>query len=362
MTISMNQKIYIKAHSQIYKDKYESKVIAINSSDLHVAMPYDMGRIVLLGVGTRIEVYDSQDNLLFHSIIREKNHSDLPYLKLDLPSGNIIEGKLKENKACRVIAITSGKGGVGKTNFTINLGIALSQLGYKTVIIDADLGTANVDVLMNIKPTFSLTDVINGQKEILDVIVEGPKGVLLIPGGSGIQTLANLSQDQLDYTATKLQQLEQFADFLLIDTGAGLNNSVVSFVLAADEVLVVTTPEPHAITDAYAIIKVMTEQDKEINPNLIINRAETKEEATAVAHRIQNVVKRFLNLEMTYLGYIIDDPHVLKSVKATTPVYIKFPFAPASKCINSIALNITNTQPKLSASKSFFHKIKRLFS
>lgn len=354
-----NQTIFIKPYSQIYKGIYQSQVLTINGDLVETSMPYHEGKIVLIGVGTTVEVLDDEKKLLFISHITEKSHGNLPRLSIRLPN-DIKKTDSESEKKCRVIAITSGKGGVGKTNITINMAIALAQLKQRVIIIDADLGTANVDVLMNLKAKHSLKDVINGEKEVLDVIMEGPGGVQLIPGGSGFLNLANLKKQELMQIISKIQVLEQYADYLLIDTGAGLNNNVISFILAADEVIVVTTPEPHAITDAYAIIKVMVEQSKKVKTSLIINRTDSSKEGLQVADKIQAVVKRFLSIDTSYLGSVLDDSNVRRGVKSVTPFIIKYPNTIASKNMVQVAKALLNEEAV--AETSFFNKLRNIFS
>jgi flagellar biosynthesis protein FlhG len=177
-------------------------------------------------------------------------------------------------RSARVITVTSGKGGVGKTNITINLAIALSEMGKKVVILDADFGLANIDVLFGIVPRHSLVDVIKNRKNILEILSEGPMNTRFISGGSGVEEMVKLDRAQLQKFVENISLLDKIADVILVDTGAGLSENVMSFVMAADEVLLVTTPEPTSITDAYALIKMVSNRDREKKIKVIINRAE----------------------------------------------------------------------------------------
>ncbi|MGI6225623.1 MAG: MinD/ParA family protein, partial [Peptococcales bacterium] len=165
-----------------------------------------------------------------------------------------ISGK---SRLTKVITVASGKGGVGKTNFTLNFGLALAELGQKVLILDADLGLANVDVILGIVPKYNLLHVINDEKELSEIVIEGPKGIKIIPGGSGIYELADLKEWQLERFLIRLTTLEKEYDYLLIDTGAGISKNVLDFALAADEIFIITTPEPTSITDAYGLIKTL---------------------------------------------------------------------------------------------------------
>ncbi|GAB4257818.1 MinD/ParA family protein [Thermincola ferriacetica] len=187
-------------------------------------------------------------------MIRQKNYAFL-LEPLKTKSSQKSKGT---GKKTRIIAVTSGKGGVGKTNFTINFALSLMAYGQKVIVLDADLGLANIDVILGISPKYNLYHVLKGEKTIQEIIVPGPQGLQIIAGGSGIQELANLRRWQVEQFIAKLGELEGLADILIIDTAAGLSRNVMSFVLAADEVIVITTPEPTAITDAYGLVKVMT--------------------------------------------------------------------------------------------------------
>ena len=178
---------------------------------------------------------------------------------------------LSKNSA-RVVTVTSGKGGVGKTNLTINLGIKLSQLGLKVIIIDADLGLSNIDVALGKTPKYNLSDVINYRKGIIEIMEDGPEGIKFISGGSGIQDLIKINKNQLANLLIELGKLDEEADIIFIDTGAGLSDNVLSFIYAAKEIILIATPEPTSITDAYALIKIIAQKDRNKDIKLIINR------------------------------------------------------------------------------------------
>ncbi len=241
------------------------------------------------------------------------------------------------SKTAKIITVTSGKGGVGKTNITANLGIILSELGYKVTILDGDLGLANIDVLFGIIPEFTLLDVIYNKKNILQVISKGPRNVNFISGGSGVEELIKLEKNQLDFFIRNITLLDKLSDIILIDTGAGLSESVMKFVMAADEVILVTTPEPTSITDAYALIKMVSARDKEKLIKVIVNRAESSIEAWEVLNRLSDVTEKFLNLKLYPLGYVLHDDLVVKAVKMQQPFTISFPKSVASKQIKEIS-------------------------
>lgn len=271
-----------------------------------------------------------------------------------------IKGKQKRT---RVIAVTSGKGGVGKTNFTVNFALALMSLGQRVIILDADLGLANIDVILGINPAFNLYHVLKGEKSIQDIITTGPQGIQLIAGGSGMQELANLRRWQVDQFIGKLEQLEGMADILIIDTAAGLSRNVMSFLQAADEVIVITTPEPTAITDAYGLVKAMTSKKNHGMVHLVVNKVENAQEADITASKFLIVAEKFLKLNICHLGFILDDPLVSKSVKSQEPFMLKYPQSSAAHCIQKLAAQLMDQQyiPEPSGIKSFLGKIAKFF-
>ena len=280
------------------------------------------------------------------------------------------EAKLSDNLSARktgarLITITSGKGGVGKTNFTVNLGIRFAQLGYKVVIIDADLGLANVDVIMGKMSKYNLSDVINSDKDILEILEEGPNGVKFISGGSGVQELIKLNKTQLVDLLIKLGKLDDEADIILVDTGAGLSDNVLSFVHAAREVILVTTPEPTSITDAYALIKTITNKDKNKIIKVVVNRADNPAEAFNILDKLNIVTEKFLGVKLQKLGYILNDACVSKAVKTQQPFVLSFGKSEASKNLQSIAATLLDnkemTESSMSGIRMFINKLSNIF-
>lgn len=239
--------------------------------------------------------------------------------------------------ATRIITVTSGKGGVGKSNFTLNFALALQAQGFKVLVFDADIGLANIDVLMGVRPEYSLYHLLKRERTLHDIICKGHEGLRFIAGGSGFQDLLRLSEEDLDYFAEEVGQLNGEVDFIVFDTGAGLSKETMKFILAAQETIVVTTPEPTAITDAYAIIKMVTKMNAGVHFQLVVNRVEGKGEGIQTADKIRLAARQFLNLDIPVLGFVPDDGHVPRSVKKQVPFTIAFPNSPAAKGIREVA-------------------------
>lgn len=267
---------------------------------------------------------------------------------------------LPESRDARVITISSGKGGVGKTNFTVNLAITLARRGKRVSVIDADLGLANVDVIMGVVPKYTLTHVVKNEMDIREVVLEGPEGIKVISGGSGVMELVNLDTQALDNLISSLSFLNDESDFILIDTGAGLSQNVMSFIKAAEEVILVVTPDPSAITDAYALIKNITEQGKEIR--IVINRVESNKEGQDVFNKIHSAAQKFLKVDVESLGFIYEDPTVRKSVRNQVPFTINNPNCLASKGVDLIASQLMTGREAQEAVRGFDVFLSRLFS
>ncbi len=242
-----------------------------------------------------------------------------------------------EASKTRVIAIASGKGGVGKTNIATNIAIAYANLGKRVVLMDADLGLANVNVVLGIIPKYNLYHVIRRQKTMREIIMDTNYGIRIVAGASGFAKIANLNEEERNGFVEEFSELGN-ADVVIIDTGAGVSSNVLSFIAAADEAIIVTTPEPTAITDAYGIIKIIaTEIDNlSLGLKLIVNRVSSVTEGKRVAERIVNIAGQFLNLKVDYLGYVYDDPDVHQSVLRQRPFLVGNPKSKASICVQHI--------------------------
>jgi flagellar biosynthesis protein FlhG len=263
----------------------------------------------------------------------------------------------------RVIAVTSGKGGVGKTNFSVNVGIALAKLGQRVLLVDADLGLANADVVLGVTPKFHLGHVLSGQKQVSEVIQEGPAGIKILAGGSGDYKLANLSERSLESCVSSFNEVQKDLDFIIVDTGAGLSRSVLKFVLAAGEVIIITTTEPTSITDAYGIIKVVATTDPNIPLWVVVNMTRDEAEGRQVMERLTTVSQRFLGIALANIGFITWDQTVSKAVKEQQPFIIGHPRSIVAQDINQIAKNILNRSVNIknSGAKNFFERLLEKF-
>jgi flagellar biosynthesis protein FlhG len=234
-------------------------------------------------------------------------------------------------KKTRVITVASGKGGVGKTNMSVNMAIAYARLGKRVIIMDADLGLANVNILLDIIPKFNLYHVIRKQKTMREIMVDTQYGIQMIAGASGFSKIANLNEEERQSFISELYTLSN-ADIIIIDTSAGVSSNVLSFIAAADDAIIITTPEPTAITDAYGIIKIIATEVENLNIGLklVVNRVKNVTEGRKVAERIINISGQFLNLKVEYLGCVYEDPIVQSSVLRQRPFMVQDPKSKAA--------------------------------
>lgn len=270
-----------------------------------------------------------------------------------------------KTRRTQVIAITSGKGGVGKSNVSVNLAHALTAAGKETILLDADLGMANADILLGVVPPYHLGHLVSGERGILDLICRTPHDLKLIAGGSGLGELTNLSEEELRPFLEGLSQLDGEADYLILDTGAGLSTTVQQFVHAADTVIVVTTPEPTALADAYGAIKAIARRNTCPDLRLIINQAERTDDANVTAERIIMTARDFLGVKVEHLGTIPRDPHVWQAVRRQVPFSVEYPAAPASRAMEILARRLlfgAKVEPAFRArTGGFFERLVGLF-
>ncbi|MCA0754053.1 MinD/ParA family protein [Paenibacillus sp. N4] len=270
----------------------------------------------------------------------------------------------EEGRTTRIVTVTSGKGGVGKSNFSLNFALTLQRMGQKVLVFDADIGMANIDVLMGITSPYNLYHLLKQERTIWEIVQEGPEGLHFIAGGSGFKDLLDLSSEQLNGFEREIGKLHGVYDIILFDTGAGLSKETVKFITAAQETIVVTTPEPTSITDAYALIKMVKGMNHDVRFKLIVNRAADPREGKQTADKISLVAERFLQSKLPSLGILPDDPFVSKAVKRQIPFSVAYPGSEASVALERIAkqfLDLPQTQPQtLGGVKGFLNKMFRL--
>lgn len=244
-----------------------------------------------------------------------------------------------------IIAITSGKGGVGKTSVVINLAASLARLGHRVGVIDADFGLGNIDVMLGLTPEFHLGHVLNGEKTLEEVTLRGPLGVTIIPAGTGIRALTRLGRDQWRGFENVVRRISADLDFLLIDTAAGISDNVVELLLMAERVLVVTSFEPAAVVDAYAVIKILTNTSPAKEVGVVVNASRNAEEASLVFRQLDVASNRFLKRSLRFYGFVVQDAAVREAVLAQRPIVSHLPQAAASRCYRILASRVSGTAP-----------------
>lgn len=270
----------------------------------------------------------------------------------------------KNNISSRVITISSGKGGVGKSSFTLNLAIYLASLNKRVLIIDADFGLANIEVLLGVRPPYNFYHMIKGEKNISEIITDTKYGIKFISGGNGLKELSNVNSSEIKYFIEQFEYIDEIADIIIIDTGAGISSSVTNFLMASDENIIVTTPEPTSFTDAYTLIKIIKEQTQDMDKiNVVINKTDDKYEADRIYSKIAHVCKKFLSIDVENIGDIPTDINLIKAVKQQKPAIISFPECEYSMAIRQIGDRILNEShlEKPSGAKSFMQRLIGIF-
>lgn len=367
-SLKPGQTVRLEPGSPIYRGPYHATVLGVNGDGMRISVPLDHGKLVLLPVGTRVGVAfkgeGGEERAIEMQISMRTGGKDRAlFLSPALPERPQERVTEPVHHSVPVIAVSSGKGGVGKSTLVVNLGIALSRLGRRVCIIDGDLGTANVDVLLNLATPYNLAHVVHGEKHMLEVVVEGPEDMIILPGGSGFQDLTTLPEESFRVLLAQFQQLEEYADVLLIDTGSGLSPSVTNFILAASQAILITTPEPHAITDCYALIKVLAGYGYEAPLHLVVNRVESEREGDHIARKMAFASKRFLHMELRTLGYIMEDPAIVRSIRRQSPVLVDEPRSRASLQIMGLAERLVGEKGRAleqAGSRSFLERMRRL--
>ena len=257
-------------------------------------------------------------------------------------------GSQQPKALARVITVTSGKGGEGKSNTSINLAIQFKKMGKRVIILDADFGLANIEIMFGTVPKHNLCDLIYQGKSITDIITWGPMGVGFISGGSGIAGMSNLSRDYLNYIIQNLVQLDSIADIIIVDTGAGISDAVLEFLVASSEILLVTTPEPTSITDSYSLVKALYRHPR-FDPNaikvkLVANRVQKEAEGKVLFNKLNAVIERYLKVPLIYLGSVPEDSQLAKSVMQQVPVSLHDPGARSTAAYERVARRLLDKE------------------
>lgn len=272
------------------------------------------------------------------------------------------EDQEQKKNSTKIITVTSGKGGVGKSNFVVNLAIVLQNKGKKVLIFDADLGMGNDDVLMGIYPKHNIFDIIFTDLEIKDIIVEGTNGVSLIPAGSALSKAQDLEESERKMFLEKLETLDEY-DYIIMDTGAGVNKDVLSFIAASEDLIIIITPEPTSLTDGYSLIKATDHYKLKTSAKIIVNKAYTKEDGEETYNKFNRAVSKFLKIEIEYLGSILDDKKLVQSVRQQKPFVVLYPNCDASKDIENIAMKLLGQEIQaVNGAKGLFKRLFNIFS
>jgi flagellar biosynthesis protein FlhG len=245
----------------------------------------------------------------------------------------------------RTVAVVSGKGGVGKSNVVANLAVAMADLGASVLVLDADLGQANLDVLLGVHPRADLLSVLRGECALEDIVIEGPAGVRLVPAGSGDPLLADVDDLRRERLFREIGALAADADVVLIDTASGTSRQVAGFALAARELVLVTTPEPTAYADSYGLLKVLARQGLSTEPGVLVNLSSSVEDAEEVAHRLASVARRFLKVNLHSLGHVPIDAALPQAVKRQEPVVLAYPNSPCARALTRLAARLLTHAP-----------------
>lgn len=267
-----------------------------------------------------------------------------------------------KGKVPKVIAVSSGKGGVGKTNFVVNIATYISALGKKVLVIDADLGLANIDVLLGIAPKYNLRHVLMGQKRLSEIIINGPSGILILPASSGVRELTNLNNFQKIQMLSEIESLDIPLDIILIDTGAGISDNVLFFCGSAQETIVIVTSEPTSLADAYALIKILAKDFGKECFKVLVNMTRSEKEAFSTFRKLAIVTDKFLNLSIDYLGWLPYEPHVKDAIIAQKTFVSLYPNSPFTKRLYGLGEKLLEMTPKDSEGglQIFFKKALRI--
>ncbi|MEX2355469.1 MAG: AAA family ATPase [Thermaerobacterales bacterium] len=318
-------------------------VLALRGNLIIVAAPQQAGRMLWPPQGSPALLRCGDASLA--APVRDRRLKPLPLLVFE--SSDEFMAALQNppgDLPCRVIAVASGKGGTGKTTVSTNVAAALARNDRRVILVDADLGTANVAVSMGLSALHSLWDVIDGDIDVDDILIDGPHNLKVLPGGSGLTELANLNEWQYGRLLAALEKLERKAEYLILDTGAGIGRNVLNLLLAADDALVVTNPDPAAAIDAYALVKAMSGGERNPDISVVINRADSQAEAIEAHQRLERTVRRFLGSSPRYLGWVPVNAEIGQALRGQSLVLDRHPRSAAAQALSAIALRIQKNE------------------
>lgn len=270
---------------------------------------------------------------------------------------------VKTGKKTKVVSVVSGKGGVGKTNVSVNLAVGLSQLGKKVLIIDLDIGMANIDIITGVTARTSIVDMIEDKHSIFDIILEGPAGISFIAGGSGLAKIFQLDAIKFSYFVRQLEQLNYHYDYILFDLGAGITKDSLNFILASHEMIIVLTPEPTSVTDGYALVKTVNQHEQQLPMYMLVNSCENEDEGYETAMRFKRAAREFLAIDISIIGTLPFDRTVSQAVRAQVPFLLYKPTSKVSQAMNKLIYTYTgHTVTEKKSFDTFVTKLTRLFS
>ncbi len=274
----------------------------------------------------------------------------------------VLTDAAKTGRRRKIIAITSGKGGVGKSNIAVNLGITLTRFGHRVLIVDADVGLANLDLLLGLTPKYNISHVINGKKQLEEVMVTGPSGIRLLPASSSGRIVADFTSEKRSELVKKLREDADLADIVFIDTGGGITDNIIEFLMLADEVILVTTPEPTSIMDSYGVVKILAQEKEESIVHLLVNMAEDQADALHVSSTMKMITKQLINVTLEDLGWIGSDGCVSKSVRQQQPFVLLYPSSRAAKAVHRIAMRMSNCEVDIVTERGLSGLLHRIIS
>ncbi|MCF8010347.1 MAG: AAA family ATPase [Clostridiales bacterium] len=340
----VGQCLTFSTSSPLYPDVYQAEIKAVYPDRLDLKLSLHNGYLMLVPVGTKIHWFLSERRSMVSQVIDRKTSQKMWSVTLPKTEYSL--------RGARVLAVGSGKGGVGKTTFCINLSLALSQFQQRVVLLDADIGMANVEVLLGLYSDYNIADVIDGKCTLPEILKKGPGGINVLPGFSGIASLTELNALQFNRIIAGLDKLEDICDILILDTGAGMSEPVLKFLEAVDEIILLTNPEPHTLMDGYALLKVLSRRNHNLNVNFIINSCESANEARQCADKFKHAARDFLGIEPLWLDWLPETPLVGRSIKKKSPIIESSPGAEYSRRVKNIAKRLIGIEDKTKKKKS----------